>query len=489
VKFEVYEHGKPTKKFEVRGAYVFGVDGIPVRLGDKITFKNGLIECKKRNAEAAGLASLWPVQGFGEVLLSTTRLQDRPRPYNLNVELARGKLMEITVKREDWAVFEEDSSIADKDREARGLFIESLQHIAEPGKAASLADQSLERAMVLAEELAARHAELLFEARLRSNGFSKHCLGCRVEPAKMSGSGYVEKLLSVFGFVTIPVNWAHVETQRGTYDFSGLDTCIRALANKKVAMCAGPLLRFSRSYLPRWLLAGDRDFEKIREAAYEFVSKLVSRYSNRVHAWRVVSGLNALNYFKFSFGQILEMTRAANLAARAANAKSLKLVEILYPWGEYYATQAETMPPLVYVDMVTQSGISFDAFGLELAFGRDVPGMHVRDMMQISAMLDRFSVLNKPLHITGVAVPDRAGEEPHHGGVWRKQWDQTVQAKWLEQFYKVALSKPFVDTVTYSMLSDRDKGDVAFGGLLTDELEAKKSFHALQHLRKEVCGQ
>ena len=42
--------------------------------GADIEFKDGFIECKKLNMETAGLALLWPVEGFGKVLLPTTCL-------------------------------------------------------------------------------------------------------------------------------------------------------------------------------------------------------------------------------------------------------------------------------------------------------------------------------------------------------------------------------------------------------------------------------
>jgi len=64
------------------------------------------------------------------------------------------------------------------------------------------------------------------------------------------------------------------------------------------------------------------------------------------------------------------------------------------------------MPPLVYADVVIQSGISFDAFGLVLELGKNQPGMHIRDMMQISSKLDCFATVNKPLHIV-TAVPEK----------------------------------------------------------------------------------
>jgi len=489
VKFHIYKNGSPAKEFELCGAYLFGVDGVPFRLPGKITFKNGLIEHKKRNLEAAGLALLWPIDGFGQVLLATTRLQERTRPYNLSVELARGKLMEITTKREDWAVFDQADSLDNIGSDAQDLFIQSLQHISEPSKASVLADKALTKALFFAEKLAGKHAELLFDAKCKSGGFGKHCLGCRIDPAQLANKKYLEKLLELFGFVTVPVSWAQIEPRKGSYDFSRLDVCIETLRKKKLAIAAGPLLRFDSGNLPRWLLAGDKDFEQIREVAYEFVSNTVSRYSRYVHAWHVISGLNAFNHFKFSFGQILEMTRAATLAARAVNVKSLKLIEITHPWGEYCASTPDTIPPLVYVDMIMQSGISFDAFGLKLVFGKNTAGMHLRDMMQISALLDRFSGLNKPLHITAAAVPGRVSEDSVGGGLWHEEWSQTIQAGWVEQFYKIALSKPFVETVSYAMLSDNDAGDLIGAGLLTDKLEPKKAFRTIKQLRKAILNQ
>ena len=85
-----------------------------------------------------------------------------------------------------------------------------------------------------------------------------------------------------------------------------------------------------------------------------------------------------------------------------------------------------------------------------------------------------------------VAVPDRVSGDSSNGGVWHKQWDQTVQSEWIEQFYKIALSKPFVETVTYSVLSDNDGGELGGAGLLTENFEPKKSFETLGQLRKAV---
>jgi len=488
VKFKVFKNGKVVDKFRLCGAYLFGTDGITIRR-TKITFKNGIINCEKPNLETSGLALLWPIDGFGKVLLPTTCLPERTNPYNLNVEIARAKLMQIITKREDWAFFDQLDDLAEVCKEAQNLFIQAVQNISDASLASKLADKSLEKAIIFSEKLATKQAKSLFDSRSKNHGFGRGCLGCRIDSAQIASPNYVEKLLKLFGFVTIPVNWAKIESRRGIYDFSTVDACVDVLSKKKVAIGAGPLLRFSKEYLPKWLLRSGAGFEKIRETAYQFVSQIVARYSGIIRAWGVVSGLNAFNHFGFSFEQILEMTRAANMAVKQESDRALKIIEISNPWGEYYATMPNTIPPLVYVDMVVQSGINFDAFGLQMQFGKNQAGMHVRDMMQISAVLDYFGPVAKPLYITDVEVPSQNGAGLHDGkvaGIWHEEWGQSQQEQWIEQFYEIALSKPFVDTVTYSNLTDTENSTIANSGLLTKELEPKKSFQTLMTLHNAI---
>jgi hypothetical protein len=490
MRFQVFKNGKVVDKFALCGAYLFGSDGIAIRRA-QITFKNGIIGCEKPTGETAGLALLWPIDGFGRVLLPTTFLPEREQPYNLNVEITRAKLMQIINKREDWSFFSQFDDLADFSKEAQDLFIEAVQNISNAPLASKLADASLEKAVILSEKLAERQADSLFDARSKNHGFGRGCFGCRINTRQITNPKYLEKLLKLFGFAVIPINWAQIEIHKGTYDFSRIDACIEVLSKKRLAIGAGPLLRFSKEYLPKWLLRGEIGFERIREAAYQFVSNIVTRYSGSIHAWRVVSGLNAFNHFGFSFEQILEMTRAANMAVKQGSDRALKIIEISNLWGEYYAMTVNTIPPLVYVDMVVQSGISFDAFGLAMQFGKNEGGMHIRDMMQISAALDYFAAVAKPLFITEVEVPSENGSGLYDGkvaGIWHEEWDQRRQGQWIEQFYKIALSKPFVERVTYSNLADTDDSVITGSGLLTAELEPRESFRTLKKLHSDIFG-
>lgn len=490
MKFRVYNNGRMVNKFDLRGAYLFGSDGIALRRG-KVSFSNGFIQCQKAHHETAALALLCPVEGFGSVLLPSTFLPERKEPYILNVELARARLMQVINKREEWSYFDGLGELAQMYEEARELFIRSIQNISSPSKASKLADESLRQGIVFSEKLAIRQSESVFKLRKASRGFGRGCLGCRVSPERLTDDGYLEVIGGLFGSATIPVNWREIERRKGQYDFSRMDVCVRKLSGKRISLGAGPVLRFSSSHLPEWLIREASDFERIREHAYQFTSEIVRRYNSSIRTWSVISGLNLFNYFGFSFEQIVEMTRAANMAAKAGSPKAKKIIDIANPWGEYYMNMENALPPLVYVDMVIHGQIPFDAFGLQMRFGKDEPGMHIRDMMQISAVLDFFSAAGRPVCITDVEIPSGQGDGPYRSqaaGLWHKQWDAGHQAEWLRQFYHVALSKPFVERVCYSYLADTEKSIIANSGLLTAELQSKKSINVIKELSSSIFG-
>jgi len=110
VKFQVFKNGQPVEGFEVCGGYLFGTDGTGTRRS-RAVFDKGLIECHKPNADSAGLALLWEVDGFGKVLLPTTFLPEREKAYCLNVEIARARLMQIINRREEWSLFDSSQDL------------------------------------------------------------------------------------------------------------------------------------------------------------------------------------------------------------------------------------------------------------------------------------------------------------------------------------------------------------------------------------------
>lgn len=464
--------------------HLFGPDEIPVR--SQFNFTDGQLLGVRHSDAAVGLAKLWDASNGSRVMLQTARLPEREQPYNLNVEVARGKLMRISHKREEWGVTdlllsEQNHQLLD---DALEKFIGALCNIDDAEKAAQSANESIGFAVRAGEDMAAAHAHAFLERRCQTQGFGRHSFGCVMDPARIRDKKYLQILKDNFHFVTVPISWKQIEPKEQEQNFELLDECIDWLHHNRIAVKVGPLLSFSPAMIPDWLFIWENDFEQVREMAYEYVTRTVQRYGRKVQAWDAISGLNADNCFKFSFEQIVEMTRSATLAAKHASPRSVVLVELTEPWGEYYAANQQSVPPFIYADVLCQGGASFDGLGVKIRFGRGPGSMRTRDLLELSTLLDRFGVFGKPLHVASVQVPSQPEEE--NGSYWRGPWTEQSQADWLDQFYRIALSKPFVETVSWRDLADRNGGVIFHGGLINLDLTPKLAFERLRQLRQQL---
>lgn len=493
VKFEVYREGQRVNAFTPVAAYVVGPESVPIP--GEIAVRDGLLVIDRSDDAAVGLSLLWDLGAAGAFHLETTRLPPRPKPYILNVELARLRLMKIVQKQEDWNLFDfpRAEKYLLKFKEAQDLFSDALAKLNEPAAAALLADAALGCAMALSEELAMFHMDLLINRRRQAGGFVKHTCGCRVD-CSIQNQKYREMLASSFDYAVLPMPWKLLQPREGEFDTEQIDAWAETLAKKRVPIIAGPLVNLDESDLPDWMFIWENDFDTVRELMYEHVQRLVQRYRKAVSLWNVVAGLCTNRAFTLSFEQMIELTRLLVAQVKSVIPSARTLVTISQPFGEYHARNTTSVPPILYAEMVASAGINFDGFALDLELGIPQPGMFMRDLFQLSGLLDRFATLGRPVFITAVSAPGRsspdAGDrsegrmDPALAGRWRRPWDPQLQADWMEAVYHIALSKPFVESVAWGNLVDINQ-TVPGGGLLDDMFQPKPSFERLQQLREK----
>jgi len=494
LRFDVYHNGAAKKRIDLSGAYVFGQDGIPVRADLAAT--EGQITCLKRTPGACGLALLWHAGAPGRLLLSTARLPERKEPYNLNVELARARVMHLIQKREDWGLFDyEDARHLNAEFEqVRRRFVAALQADS-PAQAARLADETLAEAITLGEKFALFHADVFLRRRRASSAMSRVGFGCVVDLPSDSDR-YRQRLGEAFDFVSVPTSWKQLAPKERTYRWERIDAWVNwSVANRR-AVHAGPLVSFDPAYVPEWLYIWEHDYEALREMIYEHIQRVVQRYEPKVRLWRVVSGLHAHNSFNLNFEQIMELTRMSCSLVKKLAPRAVVLIDLVLPWGEYYARNQRTIPPLLYADMAVQSGVKFDAFGVQIYMGVPRDGMYVRDLLQVSALLDEFVGFGVPLHVTGTQVPSDITPDAWDGfggkapageaGHWHAQWNPRLQAEWLQAFCRVAISKPFVESVCWRDLGDYEGHHLPHGGLCRSDLEAKLAYKELRNFRASL---
>ncbi len=504
LKFRVVGDDSADPPLVLRNAHLLGADNIAVR--GSIQFDGSTITCDKRAVGPAALSLQIPVGDVGEVTVQTCLLPDCDEPYLLYLELARHRLMLLLSKQEDWMMFDlpADHPAMKRSQLARSLFVKALNVDDDEAATQRLARESLAAAADASEELALAHADLLHNRRRQSGNYRRAVLGCGV--ALEQTTEQIRRSLSAnFDYVAVPTRWRRIEPQEQQYDWSLLDNWAEWAHRTRMALLAGPVVSFCPLCSPDWLGVMEHDYETLRDTIYEHIERLVTRYRNVVTLWNVVSGIHTNSQLNLTLDQLMDLTRMAVMLVKKIQPNAKTLVEITHPFGEYYAANARSIPPMIYADMVLQSGMPVDAFGLRLLMGQARPGQYTRDLMQLSALLDRFNGLGKPLHITAAGVPSKPievelaranGSGNHRGGPnhppdsnsghWRKPWSSLVQSHWLEAFYHIALSKPFIDSIAWVDLADHDKSELPHAGLAMPSLKAKGAFHRATAIRKAL---
>jgi hypothetical protein len=494
LRFSVFIDGKPAKAINLEGAYLVGSDGVPVRA--EIEFKRGEILCRKRSGGPTALWLLWPVDGGGRLMLETTRLPEREKPYILQLELLRGRLMRVAQKREDWGLhdFEGTDAIAAQINEARDYLLKGLT-AATPADAAAFAEKGIRVSLAAAEDLTAFHAEIFLNRRKQVGEIPPRLLGCTIDVTSRSAP-YRKRLLDAFEYIAVPFTWRDLEPKDKEFNWEPFDNWVEWAVANKIPIRGSNLVSFSPTSIPDWLYIWEHDFEAVRDLVYEHIRRVIGRYGKHIQIWDVISGVHAHNCFSFNFEQLMELTRMTAAVTKQLAPRSTAVVDLVLPWGEYYAVNQRTIPPMLYAEMIVQSGVNFDAFGLQCCFGVAAEGMYVRDIFQISSMLDRFAVMGKPLHLTGIQVPSATTSDPRDAwggkrgiaaaGAWHGDWSEEVQKEWLRRVYNVAMSKPFIEVITWRDLGDTGCHHIPHGGLLKPDAAPKSAFHEMLAIRKGI---
>ena len=482
LKFCCYTRDKRCQALNLRGAYLVGVDGVPAR--GELRIDENLIACEPRSQEALGLSVQWPLGPRGATQLQTTRLPPREEPYNLHIELARHRLMAVSVKREEWGLYdypglEHTNAQLEK---SRALFVAALEQVEDPPAAARLADDALSLAIEASEEMCRFHASIFLSRRRQNGGLAGQRLGLCSVPDTPTET-LLPEVVQALDFVRVPFIWRDIQPTEKTPGYDRIDAWVAACRTAHLALRGGPLLNFGIQFVPDWMYQWENDYEAIVGFVREHIDRTVRRYAGQIDTWVVASGLHADTVFPFTFEQIIDLTRLAVNVTKRAAPRARVVLDLTQPWGEYFARNPRTAPPLLYAEMATQSGIPFDAFGVQFVFGLDSDGYHLRDMFQISTLIDRLASLGKPLHITAAAVPSDATL----AGCPNCTWDEQGQAAWVGLLGEIALSKPYVESVCFETLSDGWCTGVPSGGILRADGSPKPALARLIELRKTLA--
>jgi len=480
LQFQVLDEDGLAADWLGRNAHLRGADGKAIR--GQVDIENNRIICRYQGNQSVALSLRYPAGSVGEMMLQTCLLPQRQEPYVLSVELARHRTKLFIAKSEVWQMFDlsQEHPAMELWEEARVLFTKALT-IDNVQDANRCALRSLHRAVQATERLSMTHAEVLLHRRYGSQPVSSTSFGTSVSPDR-DGKGLRDLVASSVGVLAIPIRWRDIEPEPGQQDWSSIDRWISWAQEINMPLLAGPLLDFSPENLPDWMVEFQSDYDECRNRVYDYAEGVVSRYGGAVNMWNLASGINIHETFTFSASQVFDLIRTVRLLVRQVQSTARTMVEIRQPFGEHCATDSASIDPLSFVHQLAQEGITIDAVGVQLLFGQHEKGRTVRDLMQISDLLDHYHVLETPLIISAAGLPSR--EIDPHGGHWHGSYTDEVQARWISRLVGLALSKPTVESIIWVDLFDHDQAILPEAGLVTSGGDLKPAFTQWRGIRK-----
>ncbi len=336
--------------------------------------------------------------------------------------------------------------------------------------------ESLAESLWAGEELVFARAQAEIAKRGPRPGF---LFGCNAFGFPRHGEPYARRFEELFNFATLPFYLRATQPVYGKPNYGAAEKILAWTSQRGIIAKGHPLVWFYPQTTPEWLKG--KPYEEAKRLALEYSRNTVRRFRHGIHAWDIINEAHVQNSLDFTLEQQLDITAGAARAAREGDPTCFRVLNCCCTWNDYMSRTQQKGRQNVwdYVKTVLDAKVDFEALGLQYYYSG-------RDMLEYERSLDSFAGFGKPVHITELGVASAQQEEPTQHGQrarfpWHGDvWTESMQADWIEQFYTLAYSKPYIEAVTWWDLSD--PAFIPHGGLLKPDLEPKESFHRLKKL-------
>ncbi len=215
-----------------------------------------------------------------------------------------------------------------------------------------------------------------------------------------------------------------------------------------------------------------------------------------MYAWEIVNeSHDRANETQLTPDQITNVTKLACEVAKDTNPKVGRLINNCCPfaeyvqlkkWGELDAKYPQRTPHQFMQDLV-DNGVEFTITGQQMYFP-------YRDLADTIILIERLEKFGRPVQLTEVGASSGPSKTSIENGsleisnepyVWHRNWDQDLQADWMEGLYTMAHSKPWIEAVNWYDFVDPYSW-IKNGGLIASpEGEKKAVYERLLKLKKE----
>jgi hypothetical protein len=413
----------------------------------------------------------WPAGHFGTLVASTSTLRESAEPYQLTVELARGKLNQVRTQVAEWqsiglrmpAGF--DQSLSETTR----LFGRALLGAA-PGEADIVATRVLEQSFSLADILVREFIEQLIDTRHQQDG----PLDTRLAARSIRGPGSLSnEYARSFNAAQIALHWRDIEPDESRYDWTATDAAVAAAKAADLPITIGPIIDLAPRMLPTWANGWEGDLPTLAAFMCDFLETAINRYKADVRRWVVCAGFNHSDALGLDDDERLRLAFRLFEAASQIDSDLELVVNVAQPWGDYLTNEKHTISPLTFPDDLIRTGLKISGIELEIRAGSEPRGSFPRDLLDTARLINLFGVLGLPLELVlslpSSAEPDAAAMS-HGQSVWAPAWragpSLEGQAEWGSSFAALGICTPHVRAVTWDHWSDADPHLTPNGGLI-----------------------
>jgi hypothetical protein len=444
-------------------------------------------------SESGNFHILWDVPEHGRLALATASLVERPRPYSLPVELARGAVHRLRSQISDWQIA--DTPVPDAlEQAAKAIASDLSRAVSSPNEldAADLADMTLRRTLDVGDQLIRETSQQILLSRRQKSGCLPTLLGGTL-PSQSLSEAQRRLLSQAWNSAVVPFSWRVVEQTAGRFAWDVCDQLVRDCRSQGWKIVGGPLLDLGRRNLPDWTYLWEDDFEQLRSYSMQFLRAAVERYRGKVHIWNCAARMNVACAVGLTEEQRLRLVVTAIDEVRRLDPQTPILVSIDQPWAEYLATASHELSPIRFADSLVRADLGVAGLGLELNTGYWPGGTLPRDAVEFSRQLDRWSACGLPL-IVFLTIPSGEGSSNlAQPGVMAAERPAVLtpfegQERRAEQLIALLLAKHYVQGVYWNQFADSEGCEFVTGGLFDAASQAKPVLRTMMALRERFLA-
>jgi len=472
--------------------YIAGMEEIP--WSTRASWSGDLLVVERSNSDSGNVYVPWKVDGHGIRILNSATLMERERPYQLEVELARGLIQRIRNRLFMWGLqgFEVSAEGKDQLQAATREFALAATSQEELAEAAVAANRAIALALTVSEQLVADYARQAIAVRNRQNRITT-LLGVTLGD-QTPRVALRRQLADACNIVQLPVSWRAIEGQEGKRDWQATDTQLAWAQKAGIKVAAGPLLRMDDLGMPDWMVLWEGDFDNLAQQLLEHVKAVVTRYAGRVHLWHVSSRVNTGKLLGLEEEQRLHLVAQALNVVRQIDPRTPTVVSFDQPWAEYLGHQEEDLAPLHYADALVRADLGISGFGLDINAGYFPSGSGQRATFELGRLLDQWSTWGLPLMLN-LSTASAATADPLAKSIGeielacqpeRTEGTQASdpQREWSASVLPLLLARNTVQVILWNQLDDSQSHEFPHAGLFDAQQQAKPTLALMRDLRK-----